>query len=264
VRLPWQRDDRDSEADLARTPLTERDDRLSDYLDGLMAQGDRRALETDLERDADLRAALEGMRAVKASMGMLGLTRAPRSFALSPATAPRPAGAPRIELFARFGAVAAALVLTVVTLVPTMTGQVAQESMMRSSDTSATSSQADSSAEKRAAEAPAAGGSRAAAPAQAPEGGPAAGGALAAPAAAPAAPAAPQPFGTTAASSAPSEGAGTQSALATPEPAPLRPVELSRAEPRGVLWYAQIVLAGLTVGLGLAAVGLFARRQFLQ
>lgn len=262
MRLPWQRDDRDSEADLARTPLTERDDRLSDYLDGFMAQGDRRALEVDLERDADLRTALDGMRSVKASMGMLGLQRAPRSFALSPATAPRPAGAPRIELFARFGAVAAALVLTVVTLVPSITGGLAGETALRStSDAVATSNQAQDAAEKRSADAPVPAGGRAAAPAQAPEAGSGSGGSLTAPAAAPAAP---QPFGTTANPSAPGGTSAAAPSLATPAPEPVRPVELSRSEPRGVLRYAQIILGVLTAGLALAALGLFARRQLLR
>ncbi len=252
MRLPWQRDDRDSEADLARTPLTERDDRLSDYLDGFMAAAERRAFESEVERDDDLRTALEGMRSVKASMGMLGLTRAPRSFALSPATAPKPAGVPRIELFARFGAVAAALVLTVSTLLPS--GGAIETSLRTASDAVATSQQAADGVEKRANEAPATG--RAAAPAQAPEGAPSAGGALVAPASAPAAP---QPFGTTANSSS-----GTSAAppsAATPTTQPLRPVELSRGGADGVLWYVQIGLAAVTVALALVAAGLFVKRQ---
>ncbi len=189
---------------------------------------------------------------------MLGLTRAPRSFALSPATAPKPAGAPRIELFARLGAVAAALVLTVVTVVPSMTGGAAT-SLRSASEVAATSSrQAADSAEKRSAEAPATG--RAAAPAQAPEGGAGAGGALTAPAAAPAAPA-PQAFGTAANSAAPSDASVATPSGATSGNEPLRPVELTRSGSAGVLWYAQVGLAALTVALGLLAAVLFVRRQ---
>lgn len=68
-----------------------RDERLSAYLDGALEHDDAAALESEVRRDPELAAALEGMRAVRAGLDALESPRAPRSFALSPEMAGRTA-----------------------------------------------------------------------------------------------------------------------------------------------------------------------------
>lgn len=118
MRWPWQRD----EDEMPSTPASARDERLSAYLDGALTRPQQADLNAEAERDAEVRIALEGMRAVRSSLGTLGFERAPRSFTLQPGSV-RPAPAlPRLELFARVGAVAAALALTIVSVAPGVTG----------------------------------------------------------------------------------------------------------------------------------------------
>ena len=57
---------------------------LSAYLDGELSQGARRRLETNLEQDAVMRAALEDMRRTRAVLRRTPHLRAPRNFTLSP------------------------------------------------------------------------------------------------------------------------------------------------------------------------------------
>jgi len=92
-----------------------RDELLSAFLDGALMPDEARELNAQLEADAALHDALEGMREVKAALGTFEEVRAPRAFTLAapPAEATSP-GSRRLELGARFGAVAAAVALVVV------------------------------------------------------------------------------------------------------------------------------------------------------
>ncbi|MSP21790.1 MAG: hypothetical protein EXR66_02020 [Dehalococcoidia bacterium] len=60
-----------------------RDEQLSQYLDGFLSRPDGARIEADADRDPETRFALEGMRAVRAGLGELGMVRAPRSFTLT-------------------------------------------------------------------------------------------------------------------------------------------------------------------------------------
>lgn len=298
MRWLWQR--QVDEGDIVRSAASDRDDRVSAYLDGLLEGRDRTAVESDIAADEDLRVAVEGMRAVRAGLGGLGLKRAPRSFALEPRFAPQSYGLPRIELYARAGAVAAALVLSVTALAPQLTtGGVGQQAVATNAESRQASgvlqdsapaadagqaleaqkqAEAPSGARSAAPVAPAAPVTENAAPVVAPAAAPATGGAGAAAPQAPAA--APKPPPAATAASAPrvpeAFGATSKPATASPGSAPaasapvksaaeaptaLPPVELSRRERLGALSAVQIGLAVVALSLGVAALVLMLRRR---
>lgn len=58
---------------------------LNAYLDGALSPRDKQALESDLQRDAALRAELEQLRLVRQELRALPRRRVPRSFSLDPA-----------------------------------------------------------------------------------------------------------------------------------------------------------------------------------
>ncbi|MFN8639828.1 MAG: hypothetical protein U0360_10340 [Dehalococcoidia bacterium] len=256
------------------TPASERDERLSAYLDGALVPPQRTQLEAEAERDVEVRVALEGMRAVRASLGSLGFEHAPRSFALQPGTVRPSPALPRIELFARVGAVAAALVLTVVSVLPTTTfvstlasKPQADSALSGAQSTGAprdaatavadTRKQAEQSSGARAA-APATGANESApaiAPAAAPAGAPAA-----APQAPPARPSSGAPSGGAA---APSPETPSKAAIREPTASatPLPPLPLQRLD-QGPVWLSvQIVLAVAASTLTLLAAALWLRRR---
>ncbi len=293
MRWPWQREV--EEGELVRSAASERDERISAYLDGLLPAPDRAGVERDAASEADVRVALEGMRAVRAGLGGLGLKRAPRTFTLEPGLVQRSYGLPRFELYARVGAVAAALALSVTALAPQFTaGVVSQEAASTSvespqpsralqdaasgeaSKAADTQKQTESPTGARAA-VPAAPVTESAAPAAAPAGAPATGGAAGA--AAPQAPAAvapqsapapaprsPEAFGANSgappsAASPPSTRAPGRATDAAQAPTALPPVELSRLDRAGALTWVQLGLAIVAVSLAMAALVLMIRRR---
>ena len=239
-----------------------RDERLSEYLDGFLSRPDAVALEASAEHDSETRLALEGMRAVRANLGELGMVRAPRSFMLTPQTAPRQRGLPRIELYARLATAAAVVALTATTLQPSFTGtndERATTSMSESSDSAAPDLARKQGAEQapQAMPATAAAEARSAAPTS--QGAPGAG----------AGPQAPEPSGALAATPAversPFEAFAT--APATPVPALPPPSEQPLPLSDGVadsgasgLETAQFGLALLASGMAALSLLLWLRR----
>lgn len=251
MRFPWQRGAEEASEPIARSATSARDERISEYLDGLLARPDRAAVEVDAERDPDARLALEGMRSVRASLGELGMVRAPRSFTLDPQLTPRPRGLPRFEIYTRLATVATALVLTVSIVVPSITGStVGEEATALQSDSRAVTAQAPSEGRKEAAD-------QAVAPPQAPavvprSGAPAFEGASSGAGAAP----------VTAQSPASPDAAG---ATAAPEPPPPseQPVPLSNGvtRSRSAVWPLQLALAVVTSVLAALTIGMWFQRR---
>ncbi|PJF25360.1 MAG: hypothetical protein CUN53_13190 [Phototrophicales bacterium] len=96
-------------------PIDDRDlDRLSAYLDDALSPAERAAFERRLQSEAELQAALDDFRAMRALLRALPTLRAPRSFALTQAQVRRP---PLLMLAASpvvtFVSAAAALILFV-------------------------------------------------------------------------------------------------------------------------------------------------------
>jgi hypothetical protein len=277
MRLPWQRGGDEADDSVARSATVARDERLSAYLDGMLARPDRADIEADAERDADMRVALEGMRAVRASLGELGMQRAPRSFTLSPESAPKQRGLPRLELYARFATVAAALALTVTALGPSFTGSVEERS--GGADTSmaesraAANAPAESQLTQKQADAPTTGATAAAAARAAatvtqaaPFSSGAAQGGQAAPAAAPqtapAAPtsAAPPRTGAPATEGVPSTAATAAAELPPPSVVPV-PLSNGRVDAGSPWWGLQLAFALATSVSAALAIGLWLRRR---
>lgn len=266
MRLPWQRGGDEADDTVVRSATAARDEQLSEYLDGFSSRPDRAAIEADAARDSDVRLALEGMRAVRASLGELGMVRAPRSFAIAPQDAPRQFGLPRIELYMRFATVAAALVLTATTLAPSFTGGIEERStgsMAESFDAAQSPTEARKQAADQAAPPPqATGAARAAAPVAAPalEGAPAAGGATQA---APAAPAV-QPSSAAPPRTGAPASEGAASAPPVLPPVSEQPVPLSNGAAdasSSAFWGAQFAAAVATAVFAAAALWLWLRRR---
>ena len=72
---------------------------LSAYLDDELPTGDREKLERRLAADSELRRTLSGLRRVQTTLGALPRLRLPRSFALKPEMAGRPARRPSLSRF---------------------------------------------------------------------------------------------------------------------------------------------------------------------
>ncbi len=256
MRLPWPRRTDEPDDGVTRSATAVRDERLSEYLDGLLSRPERADIEADAERDSDLRLALEGMRAVRANLGELGMVRAPRSFILATQVAPRRLGLPRIELYARLATAAAAFALAVSTLAPSFTGGV-EERAVTSMSESFDAAQAPSEARKQAADN--------VAPAQAPQPATAAAGARAAAPALEGASGAgtaaqvPQVEPLTTQSGAPAATTGA----ALPPPSE-QPVALSNGlddASSSVFWLMQLGLAVATSTLAALTIGLWLRRR---
>lgn len=256
MRLPWQRRMDEPDDGVTRSATAARDERLSEYLDGLLSRPDRAGIEADAERDSDLRLALEGMRAVRANLGELGMVRAPRSFVLAPELAPRRPGLPRLELYARLATMAAALALALTTLAPSFTGGV-EERAATSMSESFDAAQEPTLARKQAADqgalaqapqpATAASGARAAAPA--PEGSFGAG----------TAPQAPQSEPLSTQPGAPAATAAAELPPPSEQPVPLsNGVDDAASSP---FWLAQLGLAVATSVLAALTMGLWLRRR---
>src|SRR5688500_1668390 len=112
MRLPWQRGS-DERADAgARSTTLVRDERLSEYLACSSSGAGGVALEASTGHGSESRLAIKGMRSVRAHLGALCRVRAHRSFTLTPQSAPRQRGLPRLELYARPATAAAVLFLT--------------------------------------------------------------------------------------------------------------------------------------------------------
>jgi hypothetical protein len=106
----------------ARTGSAARDERLSDYLEGILSAEERRAVEDDLARDAGLRTMLDGMALVRDGMHELGMMRSPRSFTITASRRPRSSGLPRLELGMRIATAAASVALVAAFVGPTFLG----------------------------------------------------------------------------------------------------------------------------------------------
>ena len=249
MRLPWQRGGDQADDSVARTATAARDERLSEYLDGFLSRPDRAVIEADAERDPDARLALEGMRSIRASLGEMGMVRAPRAFTLSPQVAPRQRGLPRLELYARLATVAAAVTLAVISVAPSLTGVVEERASTSTSGSFETVPQAPTEVRKQAADqaaqppqATAAAGVRAAAPAAAPALEGASGVGVATTQSVPVVPAATQP----------ARAAATTAVTAVAEvpPPSQQPVALSNGagdSAGSMLWPVQLGLAVATV-----------------
>ncbi len=103
----------------APTVAQRQDELLSGYLDNDLAPAVREELEVRLATEADLRESLAGMRLVRDTLRTLEPVRAPRSFAIAapPVRAPQRGfarGFGRLDLAARFGAMAAVVAFVVV------------------------------------------------------------------------------------------------------------------------------------------------------
>lgn len=72
---------------------------LGAYLDNALAADERERFESRLAHDAELRAELERMRALKMQMRAMPRRRVPRSFALDPALYGRPKPQPMMQLY---------------------------------------------------------------------------------------------------------------------------------------------------------------------
>ena len=261
MRLPWQRGG-DERADAGgRSATVLRDERLSEYLDGSLSRPDAVAVEASADHDSEARLALEGMRAVRAHLGELGMVRAPRSFTLAPQNAPRQRGLPRIELYTRLATAAAVLALTATTLAPSFTASVDERatSISESFDAAAPNEVRKQNAEQAPQPAPAtaAADARSAAPTSA--GAPGAGGSAELPRS-------PEPLessGSLATAAAPPAAtAATTPAPALPPPSE-QPVPLSngvaRSEDSSVST-VQVGLAAVTSLLAALSLGLWFRR----
>ncbi len=113
------------------TGVSTREERLSMYLDDELLREDAEDLEAELERDSDLRSSLEGMAFVRDALRELGSERAPRSFTLVAAQAPRAmrrrgyrGGVPRFEVMTRVATAVAAVALTFAVGAPVLTTMV--------------------------------------------------------------------------------------------------------------------------------------------
>ena len=92
-----------------------RDALLSSYLDGDLTVSEREDVTARLAADGDLRAALDGMRLVRDTLGRFETVRAPRTFAITaPPVRERRSGYRRLDLVARFGAMAASVAFVAV------------------------------------------------------------------------------------------------------------------------------------------------------
>lgn len=76
--------------DLRKPALDRRQERLNAYLDGALAPAAAHRLEEELAGDGALRAELESLRQVKATLSRLPQVRAPRHFTLDPAAYGKP------------------------------------------------------------------------------------------------------------------------------------------------------------------------------
>ncbi len=90
------------------------DELLSAFLDGQLAADVARALTSELAIDAELRAALEGLREVKVALSALDEIPAPHAFTLAASPSRAPQDLSRLELGTRFGAVAAAVAFVLI------------------------------------------------------------------------------------------------------------------------------------------------------
>ena len=90
---------------LGRLPPQEQE-RLSAYADGALSPREQASLETRLEKEGNLRLALEELRGVKAALAGLPEQRVPRNFTLRDAEVPRRASRPRY-IYLRFATVLA-------------------------------------------------------------------------------------------------------------------------------------------------------------
>lgn len=97
--------------------LSRRDwERLSAYLDGQLSSREQARLVARLEEDADLRAALENLRATRDALRSLPSLKAPRNFTLSPemVSQPRQKTTPWVPVFRLASALASLLFVLVV------------------------------------------------------------------------------------------------------------------------------------------------------
>lgn len=85
--------------DRGSTAEEKRQAMLSAYLDNALAPAERERFEAQLARDADLRAELQQLRAIKLQMRAMPRRRVPRSFALDPAVYGRPKSQPLLQLY---------------------------------------------------------------------------------------------------------------------------------------------------------------------
>lgn len=76
---------------LGKSDEEKRQELIHAYVDGELSAPERRDFERELNSDADLRAEIEQLRGLKASMRSLPRRRVPRSFALDPARFGKPA-----------------------------------------------------------------------------------------------------------------------------------------------------------------------------
>jgi len=112
------------------TGVSTREERLSMYLDDELSADESADIEAELERDSDLRVSLEGMAFVRDALRELGTDRAPRSFTLVAAQAPRSmrrgyrGGVPRFEIMTRLATAVAAFALTLAVGAPMLTTMV--------------------------------------------------------------------------------------------------------------------------------------------
>src|SRR5437870_6461051 len=88
-------------ADALLRVSSDNDERLSEYVNDNLPAAERAALERELQHDAELREALQGMRAVADALRSLGVAEVPRPFTLRATAVPRQVGLPRVELLAR-------------------------------------------------------------------------------------------------------------------------------------------------------------------
>ena len=112
------------------TGVSSREERLSMYLDDNLSAEELADIEAELERDSDLRSSLEGMAFVRDALRELGTERAPRSFTLVAAQAPRSmrrgyrGGVPRFEVMTRLATAVAAFALMLAVGAPMLTTMV--------------------------------------------------------------------------------------------------------------------------------------------
>ncbi len=98
--------------------LSRRDwERLSAYLDGQLSPRVQARLAARLEEDADLRAALENLRATREALRSLPALKAPRNFTLSPemVSQPKQKSMPLVPIF-RLASVLASLLFVIVVI----------------------------------------------------------------------------------------------------------------------------------------------------
>ena len=126
----WNNRQGRSEDSPMATGVSSREERLSTYLDDELSAEELTDMEAELERDSDLRSSLEGMAFVRNALRELGTERAPRSFTLVAAQAPRSmrrgyrGGVPRFEIMTRLATAVAAFALTLAVGAPMLTTMV--------------------------------------------------------------------------------------------------------------------------------------------